>query len=52
MVLHTYFNKNNTILKGEFINTARNPIIELYYGDNKYNRFLFNFDETKLIDLH
>jgi len=57
MVLHTYFDKNNTIIKGEVINTARNPIVELFYGDgvnsgHNISRYLFHFDESKLQDLH
>jgi hypothetical protein len=56
MVIRTFFDKNNTIVKNNNINTARNPVTELFYGgidvDNSYSRFLFHFDETRLIDLY
>jgi hypothetical protein len=44
----TYFDKNNTIIKNSTINTGRNPVSELYFGD-KISRFLFycSFDEIK-----
>jgi hypothetical protein len=56
MVIKTYFDKNNTIVRNEIINTARNPVTELFYGGetglNTYSRFLFHFDATKLINLY
>lgn len=54
MVIHTYFNKNNTIVKNSNVNSGLNPIAELFYGgsDKIYSRFLFNFDETKLKNLY
>jgi len=56
MVIKTYFDKNNTIVKNNTVNTARNPVTELFYGgpdgENKYSRFLFHFDEKKIIDLY
>lgn len=52
MVIRTYFDKNNTIIKGSTLNTGLNPITELYYGGvvgkQQYTRFLFHFDETRL----
>ncbi len=56
MVIRTYFDKNNTIVKNSYINTARNPVTELFYGGtgakNKYSRFLFHFDEERLRELY
>lgn len=56
MVLRTYFDRNNTIVKNSIINTGRNPITELYYGGDENNksfsRFIFQFDETRLKELY
>lgn len=56
MLVKTYFDKNNTIMRNSIINTGLNPIAELYYGGTAVNlqhsRFLFHFDETKLKDLY
>jgi hypothetical protein len=56
MVIRTFFNKNNTIVKNSIVNTGLNPVTELFYGgadgSEKYSRFLFNFDETRLRDLY
>lgn len=46
-VTRTYFTKNNTIVKDSAVNTGRNPVSELYYG-NKNSRFLFYCDFTDL----
>jgi hypothetical protein len=52
MVIRTYFDKNNTIIKGSTYNTGLSPIAELFYGgavtQEQYSRFLFHFDETRL----
>ena len=52
MVIRTYFDKNNTIVSNQYVNTGLNPITELFYGgalgEQKYSRFLFDFDETTL----
>ena len=47
-VYRTYFDKNNTIIGNSQVNTGKNPISELYYGEQK-SRFLFycSFDEIK-----
>lgn len=49
--LRSYINKNNTILSNSSVNTARNPIIELNFGDseniietNGFTRFIFDLD--------
>jgi hypothetical protein len=56
MVIKTYFNKNNTLVCNSLVNTARNPIAELFYGGTssslQYSRYIFSFDETKLKDLY
>lgn len=52
MVIRTYFDKNNTLVARDHVNTARNPIAELFYGgtsgSTQYSRFIFHFDETRL----
>jgi hypothetical protein len=52
MVIRTYIDKDNTIIKDTTINTGRNEIAELYYGGHptatQYTRHLFYFDVTKL----
>lgn len=47
-IYRTYFDKNNTIIKDSLVNTGRNQVSELYYGD-KISRFLFycSFNELK-----
>jgi hypothetical protein len=53
----SYFNKNNTIVSNNSVNTGRNPIIDLYFGTDLYSvsptgfsRLLFNIDLSSLID--
>ena len=56
MSIHkSYFDKSNTILYNSYTNTARNPIVELFYGrvDNLavplgYSRYIFNVDISDL----
>ena len=56
MVIRTYFNKNNTIVKNSNVNTGLNPVTELFYGGDigseQYSRFLFYFDETRIKSLY
>lgn len=56
MTIHTFFDKNNTILYNSLTNTSQNPVTELYYGgtsdEPQYSRFLFHFDETRLRSLY
>lgn len=56
MVFRTYFDKNNTIVSNLNVNTGLNPVTELFYGgsltEQKYSRFLFHFDETRLKSLY
>jgi len=40
MSIHkSYFTKNNTILSDSPVNTAKNPVTELYYGDSGTNAY-------------
>ena len=62
MSLHrSYFSKNDTLIYNSYTNTARNPVVELFYGNvdnvisNKgFTRFIFDLDisdlEKKLLD--
>lgn len=56
MIIRTYIDKNNTLVKNDYTNTGRNPIAELFYGggdtNNTYSRFLLHFDETRLLNLY
>ena len=56
MVIRTYFDKNNTIVKNSNVNTGLNPVTELFYGGDvgseQYSRFLFHFDETRIKSLY
>ncbi len=56
MVIRTYFDKNNTIISNSIANTGLNPVAELFYGGydgiEKFSRFIFHFDETRLKQLY
>jgi len=47
---NSYFNKNNTIVSDSYVNTGRNPVMQLFYGDGGiskpvgYSRFIFDLD--------
>jgi hypothetical protein len=48
-ILRSYIDKNNTIVSNSFVNTGRNPVIELNFGASDlivpnygYSRLLFN----------
>jgi hypothetical protein len=50
-ILRSYIDKNNTIISNSYVNTGRNPIIELNFGASDYivpnygfTRYLFNLD--------
>ena len=45
----SYFEKNNTIIKGSTTNTAKNPTTEIYYGNGTLSKFIFKVDFTDLI---
>ena len=50
-ILRSYIDKNNTITSNSYVNTGRNPIVELNFGASDYimpnfgyTRFLFDLD--------
>jgi len=50
-ILKSYVNKNNTIISDSYVNTGRNPVIELNFGASDYivpnygySRLLFDLD--------
>ena len=51
---NSYFNRNNTIVYNSYVNTGRNPVVQLYYGDGGlstpvgYSRFIFDLDLSLL----
>ena len=54
-ILRSYIDKNNTIISNSYVNTARNPVIELNFGASDfivpnygYTRFLFDLDLSLL----
>jgi hypothetical protein len=54
-ILRSYIDKNNTIVSNSFVNTGRNPVIELNFGASDlivpnfgYSRLLFNLDLSLL----
>jgi len=53
-IINSYFNRNNTIVLNSYVNTGRNPVMQLYYGDGGvsnpigYSRFIFDLDLTLL----
>lgn len=56
-ILRSYINKNNTIISNSYVNTGRNPIVELNFGASDfiipnygYTRYLFDLDLSLLRD--
>ena len=53
-IINSYFNRNNTIVYQNYVNTGRNPVMQLYYGDGGlstpigFSRFIFDLDLTLL----
>ena len=54
-ILRSYIDKNNTIISNSYVNTGRNPVIELNFGASDlivpnfgYTRFIFDLDLTLL----
>jgi len=51
---NSYFSRNNTLISNSFVNTGRNPVMELFYGEGSlvnpigYTRFIFDLDLTLL----
>ena len=55
MVIRTYFDRNNTIVKNSSLNTGQNPVAELFYGggvDRNYSRFIFGVNLERIRTLH
>lgn len=53
----SYFSKNNTIIFNSYTNTARNPVLELFYGNvsstqypNNFSRFIFDLNLDLLLE--
>ena len=58
-IYRSYFSKSNTITSDSYTNTARNPIVELFYGrvDNillplGFTRYIFDIDLSGLTELY
>lgn len=54
-ILRSYIDKNNTIISNSFVNTGRNPVIELNFGASDtivpnfgFTRFIFDLDLSLL----
>jgi hypothetical protein len=51
---NSYFSKNNTLISNSFVNSGRNPVMELFYGDGNlsnpigFTRFIFDLDLSLL----
>lgn len=51
-ILRSYYSRNNTISLNSFVNTGRNPVMQLFYGQdlqsystpNGFTRFIFDLD--------
>jgi hypothetical protein len=56
-LLRSYINKNNTIISNSYVNTGRNPVLQLNFGSSDllipnygYTRFIFDLDLELLQD--
>ena len=56
-IFRSYFSKNNTIQKNSYVNTGRNPVMQLFFGStlnnfapNGFSRFIFDLDLTPLLE--
>ena len=51
---NSYFSRNNTLISDSLVNSGRNPVTELFYGDGSllnpigFTRFIFDLDLTLL----
>ena len=51
---NSYFSRNNTLISNSFVNTGRNPVVDLFYGDSGiskpvgFSRFIFDLDISLL----
>lgn len=50
-ILRSYYNKNNTIISNSYVNTGRNPVMQLFFGGDLatfaprgFTRFIFDLD--------
>lgn len=57
-ILRSYFSKNNTITSNSYVNTGRNPVVQLNFGASDYlvpnygfTRFIFNLDLSLLEEM-
>jgi hypothetical protein len=57
-ILRSYFSKNNTITSNSYVNTGRNPVIQLNFGASDYlvpnygyTRFIFDLDLSLLEEM-
>jgi hypothetical protein len=54
-ILRTYFTKDNTLIRNSYINTGKNPIVELFHGGSLnadevfYSRYIFDFNFTEIL---
>jgi hypothetical protein len=50
-VYRSYFSKNNTLVGGSLINSAKNPVTDISYGglNGKPSRFIFDIDYKGLV---
>lgn len=50
-IFRSYFSKNNTVIGGSLINTAKNPVTDISYGgeNNQPSRFIFDIDLEPLL---
>lgn len=61
-ILRSYYSRNNTISSESYVNTGRNPVMQLFYGQdlqsystpNGFTRFIFDLDldllQSKIAD--
>ena len=56
-IFRSYFNRNNTIISNSEVNTGRNPVMELTFGNSDFTlpshgftRFIFDLDLTPLLN--
>ena len=54
-IFNSHFSKNNTLISNSLVNTGRNPVTELFFGNlvtsqypSGYSRFIFDLDLTTL----
>lgn len=57
-ILRSYFSKNNTITSNSYVNTGRNPVVQLNFGASDYlvpnygyTRFIFDLDLSLLEEM-